>query len=39
MKKKGFNAEQGARLILRLEFGKMTAYEVGPELLPAIAQN
>ena len=30
---------QGARLILRLEFGKMTAYEVGPESLPAITQN
>jgi hypothetical protein len=30
---------RGARLILRLEFGKMTAYEVGPESLPAITQN
>jgi len=30
---------QGARLILRLDFGKMTAYEIGPEFLPAIAQD
>ena len=31
--------QEGARLILRLDFGKMTAYEVSPESLPAIAQN
>ena len=30
---------RGARLILRLDFGKMTAYEVSPKSLPAIAQN
>ena len=29
----------GARPILRLDFGKMTAYEVSPKKLPTIAQN
>jgi probable HAF family extracellular repeat protein len=30
---------EGVRLILRLDLGKMTAYEVSPKSLPAIAQN